>query len=55
MKDNVSQKVKQARVNAVMDLQSHISYTLNQEKIGKTFKVLIDRKEGGNFVGTDRI
>lgn len=49
--DDVPDDVKQARVNTVMDLQSQISLELNQEKIGKTFKVLIDRKEGGNYVG----
>ena len=51
MKDDVPQALKQSRVDAVMELQSQISYDLNQSKIGKTFKVLIDRKEGGNFVG----
>src|SRR5690606_8188130 len=49
--DAVPDDVKQARVNTVMDLQSQISLELNQEKIGKSFKVLIDRKEGGNYVG----
>ena len=34
-----------------MEIQEQISYDLNQEKIGKTFKVLIDKKEGGYFVG----
>jgi ribosomal protein S12 methylthiotransferase len=34
-----------------MEVQEQISYDLNQEKIGKTFKVLIDKKEGGHFVG----
>lgn len=51
MKDDVPQALKQSRVDAVMELQSQISYDLNQSKVGKTFKVLIDRKEGGNFVG----
>lgn len=49
--DDVPEKVKQARVNTVMDLQSQISLELNQEKIGRTMKVLIDRKEGGNYIG----
>ncbi len=49
--DDVPEEVKQARVNTVMDLQSQISLELNQEKIGRTFKVLIDRKEGGNYIG----
>lgn len=51
MEDNVPQEVKQSRIDAVMELQSQISYSLNQNKIGRTFKVLIDRKEGGNFIG----
>ena len=34
-----------------MDLQSQISYDLNQQKVGKTFKVLFDRKEGDYFIG----
>lgn len=49
--DNVPQEVKIERVNKIMELQSQISWELNQEKIGKTFKVVIDRKEGINFIG----
>ncbi|MFM9838462.1 MAG: 30S ribosomal protein S12 methylthiotransferase RimO [Cyclobacteriaceae bacterium] len=49
--DDVPADVKQERVDALMELQQGISLELNQEKIGKTFKVLIDRKEGGNFIG----
>ena len=49
--DDVPEEVKQERANAVMDLQEKISYELNQEKIGKTFKTLIDRAEGGQFIG----
>lgn len=49
--DDVSEEVKQERSNAVMDLQASISGEINQQKIGKTFKVLIDRKESGNFIG----
>lgn len=51
MNDDVPEEVKQERVAALMDLQQGISLELNQQKIGKTFKVLIDRKEGGNFYG----
>ncbi len=51
MKDDIPQEVKQERANRVMDLQERISLELNEEKIGKTFKVLIDRKEGGDFIG----
>ena len=50
-KDDVPEEVKQERANAVMELQERISLELNQKKIGKVFKVLIDRVEGGYFVG----
>ncbi len=49
--DDVPDEVKQERVNAVMELQEQISLELNQQKIGKVFKVLIDRVEGGQFIG----
>jgi len=49
--DDVPQKVKQARAAEIMDLQSQISWDLNQEKIGQTFKCVIDRKEGQYFIG----
>ena len=49
--DCVPAEVKQERVDAIMALQETISFELNQEKIGQTFKVLFDRKEGGYFVG----
>lgn len=51
MNDNVPDEVKQERVERLMELQQGISLELNQLKIGKTFKVLIDRKEGGDFYG----
>jgi ribosomal protein S12 methylthiotransferase len=50
-KDDVPAEVKQERTDAVMELQQGISLEINQAKIGKTFKVLVDRKEGGNFIG----
>ena len=49
--DDVPEEVKQQRVEEIMEIQSQISYDLNQEKIGKQFKVMIDRKEGENFIG----
>ncbi|MBI2268905.1 MAG: 30S ribosomal protein S12 methylthiotransferase RimO [Bacteroidetes bacterium] len=49
--DNIPAEVKQVRAEAVMALQQTISDELNQQKIGKTFKVLFDRKEGNYFVG----
>lgn len=49
--DDVPEEVKQERLNTVMELQEQISLELNQQKIGKVFKVLIDRVEGGQFIG----
>lgn len=51
LNDSVPEEVKQERVDRLMELQQVISLELNQQKIGKTFKVLIDRKEGGSFYG----
>ncbi|MFM8738883.1 MAG: TRAM domain-containing protein, partial [Cytophagales bacterium] len=51
MTDDVPAEVKRERVDALMELQQGISLELNQAKVGKTFKVLIDRKEGGSFIG----
>ncbi|OUV76102.1 MAG: 30S ribosomal protein S12 methylthiotransferase RimO [Flavobacteriales bacterium TMED123] len=49
--DDVPEELKKARAEAIMDLQSQISYNLNLQKVGKTFKVLFDRKEGDYFIG----
>jgi ribosomal protein S12 methylthiotransferase len=49
--DDVPLAVKKERTEAIMELQSGISYDLNQAKIGKQFRVLFDRVEGGYFVG----
>lgn len=51
LEDDVPEAVKQQRANEIMDIQSQISWELNQEKIGKTFRCIIDRKEGNYFVG----
>lgn len=51
LEDNVPEEVKQRRASEIMELQAQISWELNQEKIGKVFRCLIDRKEGGYFVG----
>jgi ribosomal protein S12 methylthiotransferase len=51
MADDVPDDVKQERVDQLMDLQQGISLELNQQKIGKVMKVLIDRKEGESFYG----
>ncbi len=49
--DDVPEAVKQERVDEIMSVQQHISYEKNQQKIGQTFKVLIDKKEGDFFTG----
>ena len=49
--DDVPQEIKEARAQEIMELQQEISYEKNQEKIGKTFKVLIDKKESGRYLG----
>ena len=51
LEDNVPEDVKMKRANEIMEIQSQISWELNQQKIGKEFKVIIDRKEGNYFVG----
>jgi len=51
LEDNVPEDVKMDRANQIMEIQSQISWELNQQKIGQEFRVVIDRKEGGYFVG----
>ena len=51
LKDDVSEKIKRKRADAVMAVQQEISMQLNQQKVGQDFKVLIDRKEGEYYVG----
>jgi ribosomal protein S12 methylthiotransferase len=51
MPDDVPAEIKQQRLDEIMEVQQNISLELNTEKIGRTYKVLIDRKEGGNFIG----
>jgi ribosomal protein S12 methylthiotransferase len=51
LKDDVSEKTKRKRADAVMKMQQEISYELNQNKIGTTFKTLIDKEEGEYFIG----
>ena len=51
LEDDVPEDVKMERANIIMEIQSQISWELNQAKIGKEFKVVIDRKEGNYFVG----
>ena len=49
--DDVPEDVKEQRIAEIMEIQSQISFELNQEKIGKTFKCIFDRKEGNYFFG----
>lgn len=51
LEDNVPEDVKMQRANEIMEIQSQISWELNQAKIGQEFRVVIDRKEGNYFVG----
>jgi ribosomal protein S12 methylthiotransferase len=49
--DDVPEEVKQQRADAIMEIQQEISFEKNQERIGNTYKVLIDKKDGNFFVG----
>lgn len=49
--DDVPEEVKQERANIIMEIQSQISWELNQYKVGETFRCIIDRKEGNYFIG----
>lgn len=51
MPDDVPSETKQERLESIMELQQGISLELNQQKIGRILKVLVDRKESGNFIG----
>ena len=51
VEDDVPEEVKKERADMIMELQSGISYELNQEKIGRTYKVLFDKVEGDYFIG----
>lgn len=51
LNDSVSGKTKEKRVSEIMEIQQEISYEINREKIGKTYKTLIDRKENDYYIG----
>jgi ribosomal protein S12 methylthiotransferase len=51
LQDVLSQEEKESRAQEIMEVQQEISYELNQEKVGKTFKVLVDKKEAGRYLG----
>src|SRR5690606_6692000 len=50
--DDVPLAVKQERANEIMEIQSQISWELNQLKIGQTYRIMIDRKESNNYIGS---
>ena len=49
--DNVPQQVKEERAREIMEVQQEISYEKNKEKVGQVFKVIIDKKEAGRYLG----
>ena len=49
--DNISQEEKERRAQEVMEVQQEISLEKNQEKVGNIYKVLIDKKEAGRYLG----
>jgi ribosomal protein S12 methylthiotransferase len=51
MADNIPAEIKQQRADAIMEVQQGISLEINQHRIGQTLKVLVDRKEGVNYIG----
>ena len=51
LEDDVPDEVKHQRAEEIMEIQSEVSYSKNQQKIGKKYKVLFDRKEGEYFIG----
>lgn len=51
MPNDVPEDVKQERADAVMELQQSISLEINQERIGKILKILVDRREGSDYIG----
>ena len=51
LEDNIDEEVKEQRAQEIMEVQQEISYQKNVDKIGKTFKVIIDKKEAGKYLG----
>ncbi|MGV3767866.1 MAG: 30S ribosomal protein S12 methylthiotransferase RimO [Chitinophagaceae bacterium] len=51
LEDTLSSEEKEARAQEIMEVQQEISYEKNQEKLGKTFKVIVDKKESGRYIG----
>ena len=51
LEDDVPQEIKEKRVEEIMEMQAEISFHLNQEKVGKVFTCIFDRKEGSDYIG----
>lgn len=51
LEDNIPQEEKEARAQEIMEVQQEISLEKNQEKVGKIFKVIVDKKEAGRYLG----
>ena len=51
LKNDVHEEEKERRAHEIMDVQQEISYQKNEEKVGKTFKVIVDKKEAGKYLG----
>jgi ribosomal protein S12 methylthiotransferase len=51
LQDDVPGETKELRAQEVMEVQQEISFEKNQEKIGKTFKTMVDKKESGRYIG----
>ena len=51
LEDNIPEEEKEERAREIMDLQQEISLEKNQEKVGRTFKVMVDKREAGRFIG----
>ena len=51
LNDDISQDEKERRAQEIMEFQQEISFELNQEKVGKTYKTIIDKREAGRYLG----
>jgi ribosomal protein S12 methylthiotransferase len=51
LEDDVPAEIKQQRAEDIMELQKDISYEKNEEKLGKVFKTIVDKKEAGRYLG----
>src|SRR5690348_8378743 len=51
LENNIPEEEKERRAQEIMDVQQEISYRKNEEKVGKTFKIIVDKKEAGKYLG----